>query len=122
VLPERSSNAILEHMNESACIAAVPEAQRLQVMMLYGQWKKDRVVGLLPTFVLGAFGAHRFYLGDTGKGILYILFVWTLIPAIIAFVELFLIMGRVDRCNEAKIAEAIFAVTGGRPQKTMVYA
>jgi TM2 domain-containing membrane protein YozV len=30
---------------------------------------------------------HKFYLGKIGLGIVYILFCWTFIPAIIAFVE-----------------------------------
>jgi TM2 domain-containing membrane protein YozV len=30
---------------------------------------------------------HKFYLGRTGSGILYLLFFWTFIPALVAFVE-----------------------------------
>lgn len=48
---------------------------------------KSRVTAALLAFFLGAFGAHKFYLGDSGKGILYLLFFWTYIPALIAFVE-----------------------------------
>ena len=33
--------------------------------------------------LVGAFGAHKFYLGKNGQGILYLLFFWTAIPAII---------------------------------------
>ncbi|HFF4522772.1 TPA: TM2 domain-containing protein, partial [Acinetobacter baumannii] len=36
---------------------------------------------------LGGFGAHKFYLGKVGQGILYLIFFWTFIPAIIAFFE-----------------------------------
>lgn len=42
---------------------------------------------LLLAFFLGGFGAHKFYSGNTGKGILYLVFCWTSIPAIIAFIE-----------------------------------
>ncbi|EFL92339.1 TM2 domain-containing hypothetical protein [Candidatus Regiella insecticola LSR1] len=38
-------------------------------------------------FFFGGIGAHKFYLGKIGQGFLYLLFFWTLIPAIIAFIE-----------------------------------
>jgi TM2 domain-containing membrane protein YozV len=62
--------------------------------------RKSRTAGLVLTLFLGGIGAHRFYLGETLLGILYLLFFWTFVPAIVAFVELFVIMGRVDRHNE----------------------
>jgi TM2 domain-containing membrane protein YozV len=33
---------------------------------------KDKKTALLLCFFLGVFGAHRFYVGQTGKGIIYI--------------------------------------------------
>jgi TM2 domain-containing membrane protein YozV len=47
---------------------------------------KNRMVAALLAFFLGGFGIHKFYLNNP-IGILYILFCWTLIPAIIAFFE-----------------------------------
>lgn len=44
-------------------------------------------------------------MGQVGLGVLYTLFCWTLIPVAIAFIELFLIMGRIDRYNESKALE-----------------
>lgn len=44
------------------------------------------VAGLLALF-LGGLGIHKFYLGKGGQGVLYLLFCWTLIPALIAFIE-----------------------------------
>ena len=41
---------------------------------------------LLALFV-GGFGIHKFYAGKTGMGILYLVFFWTFIPAIVAFIE-----------------------------------
>lgn len=48
--------------------------------------KSKIVAGVLALF-LGGIGVHKFYLGKTGMGILYILFCWTYIPTCIAFVE-----------------------------------
>lgn len=39
--------------------------------------------------LLGGLGAHKFYLGQYGQGLLYLFFCWTLIPAMIAFIEFF---------------------------------
>ena len=50
---------------------------------------------LLALF-LGGLGAHRFYLGRTGSGILYLLFFWTFIPALIAFVEAIILLTMSD--------------------------
>lgn len=36
---------------------------------------------------LGSFGVHKFYMGQSGLGLLYCLFFWTMIPGFIGFVE-----------------------------------
>ena len=36
---------------------------------------------------MGAFGIHKFYLNQAGMGVLYLLFFWTAIPALIGFIE-----------------------------------
>jgi len=48
---------------------------------------KDRVVAMLLAFFLGGFGAHQFYLGRVGRGVLYFFFFWTAIPFFVAFVD-----------------------------------
>lgn len=48
--------------------------------------KSKTTAGILGIF-LGGFGAHKFYLGKTGMGILYLLFCWTYIPGIIGLIE-----------------------------------
>jgi|AGTN01.2.fsa_nt_gi Predicted membrane protein len=48
--------------------------------------KSKVAAGLLALF-LGGIGVHKFYLGQVGAGIVYLLFCWTGIPAIIGFVE-----------------------------------
>lgn len=48
--------------------------------------KNKTTAGILAIF-LGGLGIHKFYLGKVGTGVLYLLFCWTYIPAIIAFIE-----------------------------------
>ena len=48
--------------------------------------KNKLVAGLLGIF-LGGLGIHKFYLGQIGWGIAYLVFCWTGIPAIVGFIE-----------------------------------
>lgn len=57
---------------------------------------KSKYVAAILAWFLGAFGGHRFYLGQVGKGVLCLVFCWTLIPGIIAFFDtiIFLVMDK----------------------------
>ena len=59
---------------------------------------KSRLAAALFALLLGGLGVHKFYLGSAGWGILYILFCWTFIPSIVAFIEgiLLLVMSDSD--------------------------
>jgi TM2 domain-containing membrane protein YozV len=48
---------------------------------------KNKVAAGLLGILLGSFGAHKFYLGKIGQGILYLIFSWTGIPGIIGLIE-----------------------------------
>lgn len=50
---------------------------------------KNRNVAILLAFFLGGLGGHKFYLGQPGRGILYALFCWTLIPSLLALISFF---------------------------------
>lgn len=52
---------------------------------------KSQNIALVLAALLGAFGAHRFYLGKIVSGVFYFLFCWTGIPGLIAFIECFMI-------------------------------
>lgn len=41
---------------------------------------------ILIAIFFGGIGIHKFYLGEDGKGIAYLLFFWTGIPAILAII------------------------------------
>lgn len=57
---------------------------------------KDKNTAAVLAFFFGGVGAHKFYLGQTGAGIVYLAFAWTLIPLFISFVE-FIILALMDR-------------------------
>lgn len=57
--------------------------------------KNKTTAGLLAIFV-GYFCAHKFYLGQTGIGIIYLLFCWTGIPGIIALIEGIILLSMSD--------------------------
>lgn len=48
---------------------------------------KSKVTAGVLALLLGGFGVHKFYLGKIGMGILYLVFCWTYIPALVSFVE-----------------------------------
>ena len=53
--------------------------------------EKSRLTACLLAFFLGGFGVHAFYLGQKTKGVLMLIFFWTLIPSFIAFID-FIVM------------------------------
>lgn len=67
---------------------------------------KSRIAAALFAFFLGALGGHKFYLGQVGMGIVYILFCWTLIPALIAFIEFILFLTMSDDAFNKKHGQA----------------
>ncbi len=58
-----------------AALRSLPEGQ------------KSKLVAALLAFFLGGIGMHKFYLGEVGLGIVYLLFCWTFIPGLIALIE-----------------------------------
>jgi TM2 domain-containing membrane protein YozV len=57
--------------------------------------KNKLIAGIFGIF-LGAFGVHKFYLGQTGIGVIYAIFFWTGISAIIGFIEGILLIAMSD--------------------------
>ena len=49
--------------------------------------KVNKLAYVLLAFFLGGIGGHKFYSGKIGTGIVYLIFSWTFIPSMIAFVE-----------------------------------
>jgi TM2 domain-containing membrane protein YozV/ribosomal protein L40E len=59
---------------------------------------KSKLAAVLFAFFLGSFGFHKFYLGQTGMGVVYLLLCWTFIPGMLGIIEgiLLLIMSDED--------------------------
>ena len=67
--------------------------------------QKDELIGFLLALLLGTFGAHRFYLGETGWGIAYVIFSWTGIPSLLGLIECFFMPARVRDYNAMRAAQ-----------------
>jgi TM2 domain-containing membrane protein YozV len=63
---------------------------------------KSKLVAALLAFFLGDFGIHKFYLGRPGQGIMYLLFCWTLFPAILAFIDMIILLTMSDQAFNQK--------------------
>ena len=57
---------------------------------------KNRTTAGILAILLGGLGVHKFYLGETGMGILYLLFCWTSIPSLIGLIEGILYLTKSD--------------------------
>lgn len=64
--------------------------------------KSKVVAGLLGIF-LGGIGIHKFYLGKIFQGIIYLIFCWTYIPAIVGFIEGIVYLTKSDEAWAEKV-------------------
>lgn len=48
---------------------------------------KSRTIAAILAFVFSFIGAHNFYLGRTGRGILCVIFCWTYIPTLLSLFD-----------------------------------
>lgn len=86
-------------------IQQLPEDKKMLFMMQYNTVQKNPTTAVLLAVFLGGIGAHKFYMGQVGLGIVYLLFSWTWIPAIIGIIEAFSISNQVHRYNAQKATE-----------------
>ena len=64
--------------------------------------QKSKTVAALLAFLVGGFGIHHFYLGNPLLGVLYLLFCWTLIPALCSFIEAIVYLTMSDDAFDAR--------------------
>lgn len=77
---------------------------------------KDKTTAGLIALLLGGIGGHKFYLGDTGTGVMYLIFSWTFIPGIIAFFEAIGFFMMDDQRFNQKYNQAALSGSGARQQ------
>ena len=65
---------------------------------------RSRIAAALFALFLGGIGIHKFYLGQVGQGILYLLFFWTFIPAFIALIEAIILLTQSEEDFAARFA------------------
>ena len=68
---------------------------------------KKRTTAAVLAFFVGGIGGHHWYLGNIGRGVVYLLFCWTLIPAFISFIEFVLFLISDDAAFNAKYNKAV---------------
>jgi TM2 domain-containing membrane protein YozV len=95
-------------------ISTLPQESQTAFMISFTSQRKTPSTAVLLAVLLGGLGAHKFYLGQTGMGIMYLLFCWTGIPALVALIEAFTITAQVNRIN-TEIAREAVGMLGGQP-------
>ncbi|RME51278.1 MAG: NINE protein [Deltaproteobacteria bacterium] len=63
---------------------------------------KSKTFAVILAFFLGGIGAHKFYLGRPGQGLLYLFFCWTGIPSIAALIDAVVLLSMSDQAFQAK--------------------
>lgn len=93
---------------------------------------KSKIAAGLFAIFLGGIGMHKFYLGQVGQGIVYVLFCWTFIPSVIGLIEGIIYLTMSDQAftekycmavpsNEVKPLAAQPAGAPYDPQKSVLY-
>ncbi|MFH2103571.1 MAG: TM2 domain-containing protein [Chloroflexota bacterium] len=112
LIKKSSNEAKQSEIAYNQMLQGLPQDKQMLFIMQYNSAKKNPTTAVLFALFLGGLGIHKFYLGQTGMGVLYLIFCWTYIPAIIAFIEAFVIAGQVGRYNQQKATE-IYTMFGG---------
>jgi len=70
----------------------LPKNLKKKRTKFYQEFKimKSKFTAAILALFLGGLGIHRFYLGQNTLGILYLVFCWTFIPALIALFDFFI--------------------------------
>ena len=100
-------------------LLALPSDKQSLFWAQFNAQQRSPGLALGLCFFLGGIGAHEFYLGNSGTGVVYLLFCWTFIPAIIALIQCFSIMGRVNRMNDELARRIIGNLKANQPIGTL---
>ncbi len=84
------------HVRAEVC----PKCGVRQKVMIAGN--RNRTSAAIFALFLGGLGVHKFYLGQPGLGILYLLFFWTFVPAIAGLIEAIVYLSMSDEAFNAR--------------------
>ena len=63
---------------------------------------RSKVGAALFALILGGLGIHKFYLGNTKMGVIYLLFCWTFVPVLIGFIEGIMLLSMSEEAFDLK--------------------
>jgi TM2 domain-containing membrane protein YozV len=100
---------------QTATAGRMTDTQRMLIEQRIANDKPSTGAAYLLCIFLGAFGIHRFYLGEKGTGIMMLVLGLTIVGLLVsglwAFIDLFLIpsiiRGRVDALRQRLMIEAM---------------
>lgn len=95
----------MKNMKEIALARTMSEQQKALFFSEMRRVRKSKTMAIVLALFLGSFGAHKFYLGKTGLGLLYLMTCWTMIPAILSLLECVSMSNTIERTNAAKAQE-----------------
>lgn len=76
---------------------------------------KSKTTAAILAFLLGGLGIHKFYLGQTLQGILYLVFCWTWIPLILSLIDFIIYLTMSEQAFQEKYCN------GGNQQHQQAY-
>ena len=79
------------------------DQEAIDFQIQFQKKKKSVLTAVLLAIFFGAYGGHKFYLGQIKSGFIYLAFFWTLIPLLIALYEV-INMGKIISNQNYKIA------------------
>ena len=100
----------METLELQQIMGTLPEERRNLFMMEYSNKQRNSTVAVLLAALLGGVGAHHFYMGNIGLGIVYLIFSWTTVPLFLGLIEAFLMPARVRKYNKARAREIAVAL------------
>lgn len=83
---------------------------------------RNKTLAAIFALFLGSFGIHRFYLGQVGLGIFYLIFSWTMIPFFLGIIDALVFFGMSSeefdfRYNKSKYQDTTYPDQKGRRSK-----
>lgn len=68
---------------------------------------RTRTSAAILALFFGGLGLHKFYLGQPGFGVLYLLFCWTFVPSVVGFIEAIVYLSTTDQSFNARYNQTV---------------